>query len=860
MELYERAGELEVLRGALDAATDGRGSVAFVSGEAGIGKTALIREFTNSIGDDGRVLWGACDDLSTPRTLGPFRDIAGELGGDLRDMLGDGKPPSELFDVAMDALDSGMRPTVAVIEDAHWGDGATFDMLKFLGRRIDRHSVVLIVTYRDDEVTADHPLRLLAGDLATDAVHRLALAPLSKSAIESMGVDHSSSPEELHAATGGNPFLVSEALAHPESSLTENVRDSVVARLARLSTASREVAELTAVVPGQIERWVLDDVLEVAAETLVECRSRGLIEFDDRAVWYRHELVRAAAEESLPPDRRVKLNETIMNVLIERNGDVARIVHHARMADDGAALARFAPEAGRLASAAASHREAVSQFRLAIEYIDLLNDEDQALLLRDFAVECHSTSLAAEGLVAAQQAFEKWRLLGDVEHEGELLRWLSRLHWWLGDAEEAERTGIEAVETLETLAPSSQLAMAYSNLAQLNMLSQHLEPTVHWATKAIDLARTLDDHETLAHALNNLGSARARAGDLAGNALVEESLTLSIREGLDGHAGRAFVNLIWTALDYRDYDTVDRYLKDGLAYVEERELEGSIYYLRAERARLDFERGDWASAETDARWVLSRPEVAGIPQMPALATLAKLEVRRGDRSAAETVKAAWELARPTGELQRIAPVATARAEMAWLGGRDNEIADAVIESYELAKEAAQPWITDELAFWMWRSGAAIEDLECGDTPYGSQMLGRWEEAADRWERLGCPYEAAIARCDSAESVDLLEALEVLDALGAEPAAARVRRSLRDKGVQGVPRGPRRKTRANPSGLTPRQVDVLKLVAEGLTNAQIAETLFVSPKTVDHHVSAVLAKLEVSSRVEAAAMALEMDLG
>ncbi len=859
MELYERTGELEVLASALDAAADSRGSVVFVGGESGIGKTSLIREFSRPLGDDARVLWGACDDLSTPRTLGPFRDIASELGGDLREMLAAGKPPSELFDTVMDALDAGMRPTVAVIEDAHWGDGATFDMLKFLGRRIGRRSVVLIVTYRDNEVTADHPLRLMAGDFAADEVHRLTLAPLSKSAIESMGAGYSSTPEELHEATGGNPLLVSEALANPESALTENVRDSVVARLARLSAGAREVAEVTAVVPGQIERWVLGEVLDESAESLVECRDRGLLEFDDRAVWYRHELVRAAAEESLSADRRTALNKGIMSALIARKGDVARIVHHARIANDGAALVRFAPAAGRLASAAASHREAVSHFRLAIEHLELLEEEDQARLLRDFAIECHSTSQAAEGLLAAQQSLEKWRSLGDIERQGEMLRWLSRLHWWLGDVEEAEQAGIDAVEILETLPPSTHLAMAYSNLAQLHMLSQRLEPTVHWATKAIDLARALDDHLTLAHALNNLGSARGRVGDLSGLALVEESLALSIREGLD-EAGRAFANLIWTALDYHDYDTAERYIKDGLAYVEERELEGSIYYLRAERARLHFERGEWASAEDDARWVLSRPEVAGVPQMPARATLAKLEVRRGDRAAAETVNTAWEMALPTGELQRIAPVATARAELAWLSGHDGEIAAAVTDAYELAKEAKQPWVTDELAFWMWRSGTEVKSLEVGDTPYGSQMHGRWEEAADRWDRLGCPYEAAVARCDSTEPASLLAALEIFDELGAAPAAALVRRSLRDLGVQGVPRGPRRETRANPAGLTPRQVDVLKLVAEGLTNAEIGEALFVSPKTVDHHVSAVLAKLGVSSRLEAGAAALEMDLG
>ena len=857
MELYERAAEMEVLSAALGEAADGHGSIVLVGGEAGIGKTSLIRAFTDGIGTGGRVLWGGCDDLSTPRTLGPFRDIAGELGGPLKEMLAGGQPPSEIFDAAMEGLDAGIRPTVAVIEDAHWGDGATFDLLKFLGRRIDRHSVLLIVSYRDEEVMPNHPLRLLAGDLPADSVHRITLAPLSPSAVESMGVSYSGSVGDLYAATGGNPFLITEALAHPDSFLTDSIRDSVVARLSRLSTGAREIAEFIAVVPGQIERWLLDQLLDLTSDALVECR--GLIDFDDRFAWYRHELVRAAAEKALTPDRRVTVNAAILLVLIERDGDVARIVHHARNANDGTALARFAPEAGRLASRAASHHEAVAHLRLAVENMERLDRTAQAQVLRDLAVECYFTNRADEGLAAAQRALEQWRALGDVEREGEMLRWLSRLHWWLGDPAEAERTGTDAVATLESIAPTPELAMAYSNLAQLHMLSQRSDPAVRWASKAIDAARAMDDHATLAHALNNLGSTRVRVGDMSGTALLEESLALSIRKRLDDHAGRAFANLIWTALDYRDYDSAERYLKDGLGYAEERELGGSIYYMRAERARLRFERGDWSGAEDDARWVLGRPEVPGITQMPALAILAKLNVRRGDRAAIESLGAAWQLASPAGELQRIAPVVTARAELAWLNGRDDEIGETVADAYELAKQAAQPWVTDELAFWMWRSGVDVGDLECGDTPYASQMHGRWQEAADAWDRLGCPYEASIARFDSTEPVQLLEALEVFDELGAAPVAALVRRSLRELGVQGIPRGPRRDTRANPAGLTPRQVDVLKLLAEGLTNAEIAETLFVSPKTVDHHVSAVLAKLAVSSRREAATMARDMGL-
>ena len=669
MELYERDGELKALASSIEEAANNRGSVVFVSGEAGIGKTTLVRQFTDSVGDAAHVLWGACDDLSTPRTLGPFRDIAGELGAAFKELLAQGLPPSELFDAAIEALDESMRPTVIVVEDAHWGDSATFDMLKFLGRRIARRSVVLIVTYRDEEVRADHPIRVLAGDLAASVVHRLTLAPLSTEAVQSMSVGYSGRHDEIYAATGGNPFLVSEALAHPESSVTDSTRDSVAARLSRLPTAARRLAEVAAVVPGQAERWLLDAALDSSDETLAACLHGGMLEYDDHSVWYRHELVRASAEKSLSPARRVDLNAKIMLALIEHGGDVARIVHHAQMAGDGSMLARFAPLAGRLASAAASHLEAIALFRLAVDHMAILKPRDQARLLSDLAVECHFTGQAADGLSAAQRALDLWRGLGEVEREGEMLRWMSRLHWWLGEPDEAERTGDAAVATLDALGPSSELAMAYSNLAQLHMLSQRFDPAVHWAAKAIEAARALDDHATLAHALNNLGSTQVRVGDLAGIALLEESLTVSIRERLDDHAGRAFANIIWTALDYHDYDTAERYLKEGITYAEERELEGSLYYLTAERARLRLDLGDWRGAEDDARWVLGRPEVAGITQMPALTSLAKLEVRRGDRSATDTVQAAWQLAYPTGELQRIAPVVTVRAEQAWLKGR-----------------------------------------------------------------------------------------------------------------------------------------------------------------------------------------------
>jgi DNA-binding CsgD family transcriptional regulator/tetratricopeptide (TPR) repeat protein len=851
--LLERAADLEILESALTAAGHGSGSVVLVSGEAGIGKTRLVRSFSQSHRDDARILWGACDDLSTPRTLGPFRDIALQVDGVLKDAVVEGTLGG-VFDAILDVIADGDHTTAVIIEDVHWSDGATLDVLKFLGRRIDRIPATLILTYRDEEVPDDHPLRLVVGDMPASAVHRVHLAPLSMAAVEELAAGYEGSIKRLFAETRGNPFLVTEGLISPGGDVPVNVRDAVRTRASRLSESGRAVAELVSVVPGQTERWLLEAFPEFRPEALDECRQRGLVEYDSAAVWYRHELVRGAMEESLSPQGRRALNAFAVEILAGRDADIARIVHHARQAGDGALIARYAPAAARRASSASAHREALAHFRVAVEYAAEFSVGDRAQLLTDYAIECYFANEAVEGLGAAERALVLWRELSKTIQEGNVLRWLSRLHWWLGHNEKAVETGLAAVEVLSSVRRSKELAMAYSNLAQVSMLAQQADEAEAWATKAITVARELDDQNTLAHALNNLGSTRLRVGDTGGYALLEESLEISVRERFDDHVGRAYANLIWTALDYRQYGKAERYIEQGLEYARSREMAGNIYYITAERARLGFERSDWTQAEGDALWVLGRPEEPGITTMPALAVLARLYVRRGDPEADRILDDAWRLVEPTGELQRVAPVAVARAEMAWLRDDSQGIGSAIVSTYELALAVQQPWITDEFAFWMWRGSGTTEALEGSDTPYALQMAGRWREAADAWGQFGCVYEQAIALMDSNDPQHLLQALEILDRLKAAPAAAKARRQLRRLGVQRVPRGPRKEARSHPAGLTPRQVEVLELVVGGLTNAEIAERLFVSPKTIDHHVSALLTKLDVPSRQDAAAIA------
>lgn len=858
MDLLERDAEFRVLAEALAAASDKRGSVVAVSGEAGIGKTELVRSFVQD-SDGIPVLWGGCDDLTTPRTLGPFRDIAIQAGGPLKQLLATGATRGDLLDATYELLDAGRPATVVVVEDVHWADGATLDVLKFLGRRIDRMATMLVVTYRSDEVGPDHPLRLVIGDLPPAAVHRLPLAPLSRTAVASLASEYPGASDELYEATAGNPFLVAQALATPGVAASAGLRDAVRARASRLSPESRRLAEQISVVPTQVELELLARITEFSSEWLEECRYRGLLDFDESWVWYRHELVRAAVHESLLPQRRRELNRTVLEGLIADGADVARIVHHAMEAGNSAALAQFAPTAARQAAAAGSHREALMHFRLAADHAPDSSDASYAALLSDYAVESYLGSEAAEALEVSERALELWDRLGDAERQGELLRWQSRFHWWLGHAEDAEGTGRAAVGILETVGGSQELPMAYSNLAQLAMLAQDFHQTVEWSTKAIATARDLNDQSTLAHALNNLGSARVRVGDVGGFDLLEESLDISLEHRFDDHAGRAYANLIWTALDYRKYDLAESYLKDGLTYAVNRDLSGSLHYMTSERGTLRLETGDWEGAEADLRWVLDQPEEPGIPQMPALATLARLAVRRGDEAAPATLRQAWALAEPTGELQRIAPVAAARAEYAWLQDDSAGCRSAVEDSYAVAAAVGQPWVADELAFWLWRSGAPDVGAQDPATPFAMQIAGNWQAAADAWRKIGCPYEEATALLDADDAESLLKALDILNELGAAPAARSVRAKLRSIGVQSVPRGPRPATKAHPAGLTPRQVEVLRLIVDGLTNAEIADELFVSPKTVDHHVSAVLTKLDVTSRQEAARAAIDRGL-
>jgi DNA-binding CsgD family transcriptional regulator len=680
---------------------------------------------------------------------------------------------------------------------------------------------------------------VVLGELPRSAVHRISLPPLSQAAVAELAGTDEARVERLHQLTGGNPFYVSEVLAAGGGFVPDTVRDAVLARSARLDPSARALLDVVAILPPRAELGLLGPVAGDAVAELERCLAAGVLVAERNAVRFRHEIARVAVEEALPPDRRVQLHQRVLAALDADSTDPARLAHHAEEAGDAAAVLRHASAAGQRAAALRAHREAAAQYARALRFAGGATAEERADLLERRSYECYLTGATAEAIAARKEALAERRALGDRLREGDDQRWLSRLSWFAGDADAADVAGRLAIELLEPLPVGRELAMAYSNMSQLRMLASDFEGTHFWGEQAIALAERLGELDVLSHALNNVGAMEVESGDRGGLRKLERSLELALASGHEEHAARAYTNLQSGLLRVPDHALADRYAAEGIAYCREHDLDAWDQYMSGWKAWSLLEQGHWNEAGDVAESVANRPGVAVPSRITPLVVLGLLRARRGDPDVWGPLDEALRLAQQTQELQRLAIVASARAEAHWLEGRAEAIGSETDAALALARSLGEPWAADYILPWRRRAG--IDD---GIPPGPVRDL---------------PYDTALAKAESGDEEAMQEGLATLRALGARVAARRVARGLRELGVRDVPQGPREATRQNPAGLTAREIEVLELLAQGSRNADIASRLFLSERTVHHHVSSILKKLSVSSRGQAVAEAARLGI-
>jgi DNA-binding CsgD family transcriptional regulator len=851
--LLEREAALRRMQDDLAAARAGAGRTVLLSGEAGIGKTSLAEAFVRDGG--ARVLWGACEALSTPHPLGPLHDIARAGSLRLAPLLRTGGDRAALFEAVLEEL--AQAPTVLVIEDAHWADAATLDLVRFLGRRIAGLPALLVLTYRDDELDAAPALRAALGHLPARHVTRLPLSPLSARAVAELAERAGRDAAGLHQASGGNPFFVAELLAHPDEGVPATVRDAVLGRAALLDPDARSLLDLASIAPRAAEVELCEAVLGPIARALDACLASGLLREEGGMLRFRHELARVAVEQAVASPTSTRLHARVLACLEALPGaGLARRVHHALQARNGEAVLRLAPLAAREAAARGSWREAHAHSLAALRFADHLSPRARAELLDEFARH----AFEANDMEAAIRARDEALALvsgSDAAFECDLwTRQAIPLARALRNAE-ADVASRRALGLAGDLGAGHQ-ARAFATECYLRMLNRDVEEAIAWGDRAIDAAHRCGDREMLAAALVWSGAALIFVDHARGCERVRGGLEIG-RELADGgvRIADAWQMLGTASGEVFELADAQRFLDEGLAFARTRDLDRLGVYMEAWRALVLLERGEWSAAGDAANAVLAREASGSTSRVMALVALGRLRVRRGDPGAGELLDEALELARRSGTLQRLAPVRALRAEAAWLAGDLAAARAEAVAAMELAREKSHPWFVGELASWLRRAGLTEAAPPGCAEPHALQLAGDWRGSADAWERRGCPYQQAMALAEG-DGEARKSALAILERLGARPLADEVRRRMREAGLA-VPRGARAATRANGAGLTTREMEVLRLLARGWQNARIAQELSRSPRTVEHHLEAILAKLEVGSRGEAVAAARERGL-
>lgn len=863
-DLLERQAALAELNRCRRAAGRRSGRMVLLRGEAGVGKTALLAQFVAGLGQKARVMRGWCDPLAAPRPLGPLIDMLADLSGQhaarLRASIDAGD--TEAIYAGLVGLFGDAGPWFCVIEDVHWADGATLDLLRYLARRIDALPLLLLVSYRDDELGDQHPLVVLLGDVATfPAVTRVGLDPLSEAAVGMLAAGSGINAERLHELTGGNPFYITEILAAGPDQLDHDVwprsvSAAVWGRLARLSAPGRDTAYATAVCGPRADLALVQSVCPSAGAGLAECLHAGVLVADGDVIGFRHELARRATMEQITHNQRRILHKQALTALAEPPIDpdtLAALAFHADHANDPDEAVRYGIAAAGHAAALGAHRQAAELYALALLHAHGIPAEQQVIWLEQHALTSGLCGLGDPAVSSLRKAVELRHQLGDRLGEAEDLRWLSFMLWPLGRVSEATDAAWASLRLLQDAGPCPQLAWALLNLAEQSVFG--FDPAAaDFAAQAITVGVQVGEDTVVVRARAMIALRRVVHTDTGWEELEEAWRQAMSADAHGDKAGLLGAIICAFAAGHYHLDRADRYIADFVAFSRDRDIHTFGVFSASADALVGLHRGQWTRARERAEDVLTRPGLPAVHGILARLILALVHARRGDQPVAALFDAITACAEP-GQL-RLFPVWGARAEAAWLAGDDETARREAQTGLAVIGADADPWQVWQLHRWAQLAGATPESITVENpvTPFELEVGGDWQAAAQAWMHRGCPYEAAIAQLGG--DIDAVQAAAAtLRKLGARAAARRAQQRLAT--LRGrTPCSRRADTLSDPNGLTRRERDVLELIAGGCSDAEIAAALHISPKTAGSHVSSILTKLGVDNRIQAAARSLQ----
>lgn len=845
-KLLERDGELVALGTLVDQLDRTGGRVVLIRGEPGIGKSALVEGFAASRAHDSRIHRGSCDDLFISQPLGPFWDMA-RAERSLAGPVSEADRP-RLLEALLSLLSEPSRPSIMIIEDTQWADEATFDVIKYVGRRIARTNAILILTYRDGEIDHDHPLRGVIGDIPAQNVIRIQLQGLSLGSVASMLGDSGLDPAEVFEATRGNPFLIIESASSDGEGMPSSLADSVMARLRRLSTEAHEMLKTLAIIPEPIRRQDALGLPGVDASGLDECVQRGLLDVANDTVGFRHELIRREIESMLPPNERRARTITVLEGLPEETYPYL-LIHCAVEVGDVDRLVDLAPRSARYAASAGSHVQAVEEFRQIGPYLDRLDAMELGMVLDVWAREELLVNVVAEAIRLNGLARDHYRALGDRDAESRALSQAAHYYQHAGQSDRAEQAVRDAIDVLGAGPDGAALARALEVNAYLLVMAGKVADVPRLIERTLEAGGPDIDETVLIRSLNHKGMVANIVHYPDGRAYLDAARQRAETAGLWFEEGRALVNHAWAALEAHDLPVASDYVQRAIASAVRHEIPLMEGYARAKYARVLDLQGAWDQAAEHARMADLGPPFLRVVALPVLGVI---EARRARPSARETLRQAWAAAVAADQYERTASAAMAIAEHAWITGIEDVSSAELDRVMKTGLARGLSWSAGKIAVWRWELGQLSSAPQGIAEPYRLLIDGHASEAAAIWGARGVPYERALAMMHGSEA-DQLAALESFETLGATAVAAKLRMELRNRGIA-VPRGKGRHTRRHAAGLTARQAEVLQLLAEELTNTEIADRLFISPRTAEHHVAAVLDKLDVSSRDEAVSRA------